>query len=45
MSSKDSNLLTEIRELMRHLHYSISTKCKETIEPEKKVEDYLTHLA
>ncbi len=26
MSSKDSNLLTEMRELMRRLHYSIHTE-------------------
>ncbi len=64
MSSKDSNLLTEMRELMRRLHYSIHTEnaycewvakyinfhkmqARETlfIEPEKKVEDYLTYLA
>ncbi|MFK5968635.1 MAG: integron integrase [Candidatus Marithrix sp.] len=64
MSSKDSNLLTEMRDLMRRLHYSIHTEnaycewvsryihfhkiqARETlfIEPEKKVEDYLTYLA
>ena len=66
MSSQNSktNLLTETRELMRRLHYSIHTEraycdwitryirfhhmqVREAlfIEPEKKVEDYLTYLA
>ncbi len=66
MSNENSkkNLLTEMRELMRRLHYSIHTEnaycdwvakyvhfhkmqVRETlfIEPEKKVEDYLTYLA
>ncbi len=66
MSSQNSkkNLLTETREFMRRLHYSIHTEraycnwiaryvrfhhmqARETlfVEPEKKVEDYLTHLA
>lgn len=57
-------LLTETRDLMRRLHYSIHTEraycdwiarfvrfhhmqARETlfVEPEKKVEDYLTYLA
>lgn len=61
---KKNNLLTEMRDFMRRLHYSIHTEnaycewvakyihfhkmqTRETlfIEPEKKVEDYLTYLA
>jgi len=61
---KKNKLLTEMRDLMRRLHYSIHTEnaycewvtkyihfhkmlTRETlfIEPEKKVEDYLTYLA
>ncbi len=61
---KKNNLLTEMRNLMRRLHYSIHTEnaycdwvakyihfhkmqVRETlfVEPEKKVENYLTYLA
>ena len=63
-NTKKNNLLTEMRDLMRRLHYSIHTEtaycdwvakyvhfhkmqARETlfVEPEKKVEDYLTYLA
>ena len=63
-TQSDETLLTETRDLMRRLHYSIHTEraycdwiarfvrfhhmqARETlfVEPEKKVEDYLTYLA